>query len=68
MSDSSGAREWVNPRYREMLAGLSLTRVQRQQGRRPRRICPHGSGVTMMVDLHTGSPLNVACKACCQPA
>lgn len=70
MSEDSGearSRTWVDPRFHAVAATFATTRVERLPGKRPRRVCPHGSGVTVMVDPATGASRNVACAACSRP-
>ncbi|GGT05723.1 hypothetical protein GCM10010286_33670 [Streptomyces toxytricini] len=54
---------WLDPRYREAMAMWAATYVERRPGR-PRRVCPHGSGVTLMVNPESREPLNVQCGVC----
>lgn len=63
----AGPRAWVDPRFRSMVAGMALNRVERRPGKRPRRVCPHGEGVTVMVDPESHTPRNVHCRACFPP-
>lgn len=68
MSEGPGRRDrWVDPRFREVVASWEKNRVERIPGKRPRRVCPHGSGVTLMVDLQTRMPRNIQCGACSSP-
>ncbi|MFD9478061.1 MULTISPECIES: hypothetical protein [Streptomyces] len=65
MSEEARRGEWADPRYREVIALLDTCRTVKTPGRRLHRICPHGAGVTVIVDPASGSPRNVACAACC---
>ncbi|MEU5807082.1 hypothetical protein [Streptomyces sp. NPDC047718] len=60
-------RVWVDPRFRELVAGWDRSRVEHRPGGRPRRVCPHGFGVTVMVDPESHAPRNVQCGACYAP-
>lgn len=62
--DEARPQEWVDPRFRGVAATFATFRVERLPGKRPRRVCPHGSGVTVMVDPETGGFRNVACATC----
>ncbi|MFD9488370.1 hypothetical protein [Streptomyces sp. NPDC059991] len=68
MSEEEGAERpravWSDPRYRDVVARWARHRTERRPGRRPRRVCPHGLGVTLTVDLATRKPFNVGCAAC----
>ncbi|GGP37909.1 hypothetical protein GCM10010278_13610 [Streptomyces melanogenes] len=57
-------RVWNDPRYRDMLERWEGHRTERRPGRRPRRFCRHGRGVTLRVDLTTRKPFDVGCAAC----
>lgn len=63
----AGRGLWVDPRFSSMVASWSANRVERRPGKRPRRVCPHGLGVTIMVDPETRAPRNVHCGACYPP-
>lgn len=62
--EEPGRGAWVDPRFRRMVAGLALNRVERRPGKRPRRVCPHGAGVTVMVDPETRRHRNIECGEC----
>jgi len=58
---------WVDLRYHEMVTGWGAIRIVRRPNKRPRRVCPHGAGVTIMVDPETRAPRNIRCEACYPP-
>ncbi|WP_189828861.1 hypothetical protein [Streptomyces subrutilus] len=43
---------------------MDTCRTVKGAGRRFRRVCPRGGGVTVIVEAVTGEPRNVACAAC----
>jgi hypothetical protein len=55
---------WTDPRYRDLAAAWATTRSEPRTGRRPRRTCPHGNGVTLVVDEQTRAPRNLNCAEC----
>ncbi|MGW2583107.1 hypothetical protein ACWCYZ_17520 [Streptomyces virginiae] len=64
MSEEKPVGGWVDPRYREVVTLLGACQTVRGPGRRYRKVCPHGEGVTVIVDTGTGKARNVACAAC----
>lgn len=65
VSEEARRGDWVDPRYRDVVTLLGTCRTVQSASRRRRRVCPHGEGVTVIVDLVSGRPRNVACAACC---
>lgn len=64
VSEERRRAQWTDPRYSEAVTLLDTCRTVTGPSRRVRRVCPHGSGVTIIIDPVGGHPRNVACADC----